>query len=518
MRYQRSNNLGSWRGCRSLLALKWIILVGCCGLVPSLSEPSALAQADGSIATLAKQAKLSISPATLTFGSQTANTTSSAQTVTVQNNGKGPLKISRVQLGGADPNAFAETNTCSAKLDANASCKIQVTFTPNAVASFAAALLISDNGAGSLYSVALSGTGVAAAAPPTVAVIAGCACGGFGFSGDGGPANAAVMNGPTSVAIDASGNIYIADEGNGRIRRVDAATGIITTIAGSGDQSSGCDIGDGSQATAVPLCGPFGVALDTLGNIYIAEQLDIRKVTATTGVISTVAGNGVAGFSGDGGPATSAELYDADGLVVDASGNIYIADGNNGRIRLVTAATGVISTIAGNGFCQITGYDPLLCDPAAVALDPSGNLYVADTGFNNGNTWSGGDDVLTVNTGSGATAVLAGDQLFGYNGDGIPATSADLNHPTGIAVDAAGNVFIADSDNNRIRMVAATSEIVSTILGNGTAGTTLVTDAPTSTELYVPFGVALDTAGNLYVADTLNNRLLKVTGVATPQQ
>ena len=206
------------------------------------------------------------------------------------------------------------------------------------------------------------------------------------------------------MAVDASGNLYIADTGNNRIRKV-SATGIITTVAGNG--SAGYS-GDGGPATSAQLDGPEGVAVDGSGNLYIADTCNnrIRKVSAT-GIITTVAGNGSAGYSGDGGPATSAQLSLPAGVAVDGSGNLYIADSGNNRIRKVSA-TGIITTVAGNG-------------------SP------------------------------------------GYSGDGGPATSAQLNQPAGVAVDASGNLYIADSSNNRIRKVSATG-IITTVAGNGFDG------------------------------------------------
>jgi len=163
----------------------------------------------------------------------------------------------------------------------------------------------------------------------------------FGFSGDGGPATAASLNSPHTVAVDGSGNLFIADGGNGRIRRVDAATGIITTVAGGGC----CSLGDGGPATSA-LVSPWGVAVDSSGNLFIAEGSRIRRVDHATGIITTVAGNGTFGFSGDGGPATSAQINFPRGVAVDSFDNLLIADTNNDRVRRVDAASGIIATVA----------------------------------------------------------------------------------------------------------------------------------------------------------------------------
>jgi trimeric autotransporter adhesin len=216
--------------------------------------------------------------------------------------------------------------------------------------------------------------------------------GSLGSSGDGGQATSASLNYPRGVAVDASGNIYIADTYNNRIRMVTKSTGIISTVAGDGTQEYK---GDGGPATSAILYYPASIAVDALGNIYIADSSNyrIRMVTKSTGIISTVAGSGSSGSSGDGGQATSATLNSPYGVAVDASGNIYIADSSNNRIRMVTKSTGIISTVAGSG-------------------------------------------------------------PYGYSGDGGQATSAVLKYPYGVAVDASGNIYIADSYNYRIRMFA----------------------------------------------------------------
>ena len=213
------------------------------------------------------------------------------------------------------------------------------------------------------------------------------------YAGDGGTATSVELFSPLGVTVDASGNIYIADSGNNRIRKVTASTGIITTVAGNG---TGGYSGDSGVATRAELNSPSGVAVDASGNIYIVDSGNnrIRKVTASTGVITTMAGNGTGGYSGDNGVATSAELNSPYGVAVDASGNIYIADTNNLVIRTVTASTGIITTVAGNG-------------------------------------------------------------TAGSSGDGGAATSAELSYPTAVVVDSPGNVYIADYNNNKVRTVGS---------------------------------------------------------------
>jgi len=263
---------------------------------------------------------------------------------------------------------------------------------------------------------------------------------------EGVPAATAYISAPRGLALDTAGNLYIADANNNRIRRVDAATGLIYTVAGDGNRAHA---GDGGPATAASLNEPNGVAVDAAGNVYIADRTGgrIRKVDAVTKVITTVAGNGTQDYAGDGGPATAASLNFPTGLAVDAAGNIYIADTNNDRVRFVSAATGVIVTVAGKtpfGFSGDGGpaTNAQLSLPWGVALDKDGNLYIADR--NNMR-------IRRVTAATGIIATVAGNGDFGFAGDGGSATAATLYAPFAIAVDSAGVAFIADTNNSRVR-------------------------------------------------------------------
>ena len=320
----------------------------------------------------------------------------------------------------------------------------------------------------------------------------------FGFSGDGGPATSGTLNYPEGVAVDAAGNLYIADYLNRRIRKVDLS-GIISTVAGSGRLRFA---GDAAPATSASLNWPMGVAVDAAGNLYIADYYNyrIRKVSPS-GIISTAAGNGAYGFSGDGGPATSAALYDPSGVAADAAGNLYIADTFNQRIRKVSPS-GIISTVAGWGM-GVDGSPATsawLGIPSGVAVDAAGNLYIADSSDNR---------IRKVNP-SGIISTVAGIVARGFSGDGGPATSAALNAPNGVAVDGAGNLYIADTDNHRIRRVSP-SGIITTVAGNGTKGFSGDGGPATSAALDQPKGVAVDASGNLYIPDTNNSRIRKVS-------
>jgi trimeric autotransporter adhesin len=326
--------------------------------------------------------------------------------------------------------------------------------------------------------------------------------GNYGFSVDGGIATSVTLSSPQGVAIDVSGNIYIADYTYNRIRLVTKSTGIITTVAGKINDLYG---GDGGLASAVRLSGPYGVAVDASENVYIADDYRIRMVTKSTGIITTVAGNGTFGNGGDGGPATSAKLSGPYGVAVDVSGNMYIADFK--CIRMVTKSTGIITTVAGNGNYGYSGDGGLatsaeLFNPYSVAVDASGDIYIADT-YNN--------RIRVVTMSTGIITTVAGNGNYGYSGDGDLATSASLRRPYGAVVDASGNIYIADTFNNRIRIVTASTGIITTVAGNGTSGDSGDGGLATSARLYNPYGVAIDVSGNVYIADTYNNRIRLLT-------
>ncbi len=336
------------------------------------------------------------------------------------------------------------------------------------------------------------------AQPGTITTVAGNGSG--GFSGDGGPANAAQLHTPRGVAVDAAGIIYIADQENNRIRKV-TTDSVIDTVAGNGAPGFGGDLG---PAKLAQLWLPAGVSVDAAGNLYIVDQGNsrIRKVT-TTGLIGTVAGNGTPGFGGDGGSAASAQLNRPSGLAVASNGNIYIADHDNHRVRKLTPG-GVITTAAGNGTAGfnadgIAATLAKLDSPSGVAVDASGNLYIAD---------SGNDRIRKV-TAAGVISTVVGTGEPGFGGDGGQAASAQLNTPTGVAVDTGGNLYIVDSGNNRIRKVTVAG-VISTIAGSGSSGT-CGTGGPATQAQLSPYGVAVDPAGNVFIADPGNNRISMVT-------
>jgi len=347
---------------------------------------------------------------------------------------------------------------------------------------------------------------------------------GGGYSGDGGPSTAAQLQVPLGVVIDASRNIYISDFYNNRIRQINTS-GTINTFAGNGylpGVFSGGYSGDGGPATAAELDHPYGITVDASGNLYIADSYNNSvRIVNTSGIINTFAGNynEGAGYSGDGGPATAAELNFPTGITVDASGNVYIADEYNNLIRKVNTS-GIINTFAGIDSGAISGSnvgysgdggpatDAELNYPIGIAVDASGNIYIA----NNGNNLI--REVSTsgiINTFAGIASGAISGTNAGYSGDGGLATVAELYSPTGIGVDAFGNVYIADGGNNLIRIVN-TSGIISTIAGNYNEGSGYSGDGgpATAAQLNFPEGMAVDAFENVYIADNGNNIVRRV--------
>lgn len=372
------------------------------------------------------------------------------------------------------------------------------------------------------------------------------------FAGEGQPAALASLSRPTGIAFDDAGNLYVADTDNRRVRRVDAATKRISTVAGSGEWGSGGDggpalaaqlmspthlsfgpdgdlyvsdyeshrvrrialsahpptistvlgngtaasTGDGGPAAEASVNGPVGVALDPSGNLYVAEEAGnrVRRVERATGRVSTVVGTGTAGFGGDGGPASAAQLFGPDGLAFDPSGNLYVADWQNLRVRKVTPA-GTITTFAGTGDWGYSGDGgPALSAnviPVGVGFDRSGNLHIAE--WDNHRVRKVDASTLTIST-------VAGSGLLGYTGDGGPATKAGLRMPRRFVFDTQGNLYLADAESHRIRRITNASGLpIQTVVGIGLEGMTGDGGPAEAARLYYPSGVAFDAQGNLFL-------------------
>ncbi len=383
-----------------------------------------------------------------------------------------------------------------------------------------------------------------------------------GYFGDGGPANVASLNEPKGLAIDLHGHLYVADSENHVIRKVDRLTGVISTIAGSADHISApatgrssapppeatCELeedplgeapaqqapafsqvadlsgtvrfvtggpagktrfaGDGGPARDASLNFPTAVAVDIDGNIYIADTLNhrIRMVEAATGIIRTIAGTGQARYSGDGGPAISASLQEPAAIVVDGRDRLYIADQSNNRVRAVDLGTGVISTIVGNGSAAYNGdgipaVEASLAGPSGLALGWDGLLYIADT-------FNGRIRMVDLKTGTIRTAAGNGGEYRFQDGD----ESASVSRPYGIAVDRQGNIFLTDSDSHLLRVYDKARSVTCRVAGNGTASFSGDGGPADVSAFSYPFGVVLDDGGVIFVADTFNHRVRRLTG------
>jgi hypothetical protein len=428
--------------------------------------------------------------------------------VTIQTTGSGTLASIEVLTQGAanlDFTAIAGGSCAAGPVTRGQSCTVQVKFQPAYPGLRTGAIVLVDSTGTPVATEYLAGSGLGPlAVMETGELITVAGNGHLANSGDPTMAGNASIHEPQGTAVDGAGNLYYTDSGNNVIRKVDT-TGKLTTVAGTGTAGLSPD---GTIAIDAMIDQPSGIALDGAGNIFFSDNGNnaVREVVASSGKIVTIAGDGQPGYTGDGGVATAAELYSPEGLAFDTSGNLYIADALNNVVREVTAADGKIKTIAGTGNPGFSGdlgpaTSAMLQSPWGVHVAPSGVLYIADFGNN---------AVRAVTAGTIATVV--GTAVPGYTGDGGLATLAQLNRPTAVAMDAAGNLFIADSENNCVRKVHAGDNLMSTVAGDGIPGY----DADgqdsnvSNSQLNKTYSVTLDSMGNMFIADRIGLRIREV--------
>lgn len=327
-----------------------------------------------------------------------------------------------------------------------------------------------------------------------------------GYSGDGGPAAEATLNMPFDAAFDAAGHFYLSDTNNHAIRRVDAKTGAITTVAGNGTKGFA---GDGGPAVKAQLNEPYGIVLDSQGNLYFADRLNsrVRRVDAATGVITTVAGDGSKVYSGDGGPGGRAGLVEPNSVALDPKQTrLFIADVADHRVRVVDLKSGRISTFAGTGQGKSAGdggpaVEAAIFGARAVDVGADGTVYIVERQ---------GNRVRGVDPHTGVITTRAGTGAKGYTGDGGPAKDATFNGPKELAIDRSGNLLIVDTENHAIRQVDARTGLIQTVAGNGRRGGDGDQGPATAAQLDRPHGVTVGPDGAFSIGDTNNHRIRKV--------
>ena len=450
---------------------------------------------------------------TLVPGSTSLGQSSAAVTVTVTMTASGSAAAPVALTQGIPNLEFAVSGgTCAsgATYTVGQQCTISVILTPKYPGIRLGAVELPNAGGGVLGEALVSGfaTGsLAVLSPGNLTTVAGDAS--WVYNGDGQAATVSNIFLPQGVVTDANGNIFISDSTNNRIRRVDAVSGKISTLAGTGAPGY---TGDGGIGTVAEVNQPSGLTIDGAGNLYFSDTGNsvIRRLDAVTGFISTVAGNGIQGYAGNGAAATAAEVSLPQGVSFDPSGNMYIADTGNNVVRQVNTS-GIISTIAGNGVQGFAGDGGSataaeLNQPWSTLMSNSGALLIAD--FNNNRI----RQVI-----GGTISTFAGTGAVGFVGDGGQATQAELNSPAALAQDPAGNIYIGDTANNRVREVVITTGIMKTLAGNGSEAYAAADEGQPANKvsLYGPYALYFDQSGDLFIADMFHNRVREISANTT---
>lgn len=438
----------------------------------------------------------------------------SQQMVTLTLPSGGVVDSIRVTTLGSTGFDFADagSGTCvsGAVLNAGQSCTVSVNFHPASPGERRGAVVLLDRAGSPLTSKLISASAVGPIGtfvPGTISTIAGDQA--WIYAGDNELANNTAIFLPFGFAINAAGDLFVADAGNNRIRKVDAVSNRVSTIAGNGIIGG---TGDGGPATLATLNNPTSIALDALGDIYFSDSGNnvVRRIDVFTGAITTAVGTmGQHGYSGDSGAASNATLNSPNGLAFDSAGNLYIADTGNHSIRLVNGATQAISTIVGRGFAAFGGDEgpataALLNGPWSVTLSPAGELYIADQ--NNMR-------IRKVDA-TGIIHTVIGTGIGGFSGDGKLAALAQLDVPASVAIDVAGNIYVADSGNNRVRKVNAKTGLIDTVAGNFSESISGDDGPADQAGLYGPYTLALNGQDDLYIADVFHNRIRKISSSA----
>ena len=330
-----------------------------------------------------------------------------------------------------------------------------------------------------------------------------------GYSGDGGLAIGALLNDPQSVCADNSGNIYFTELRNGIVRKINSTTGIITTVAGTGlpGYSDG-----GGVATMAQLKNPNGLCVDASGNLYVADGSNhrIRKIILATGLITTVAGTGTGDYTGDGGSATNATLYIPTGIALDNANNLYVSEYGNNVVRKISLSSGIITTIAGTGTSGYSGdggpaTNAKFFGPQGIFVDRNNDIYITDQ-LNY--------RVRKITALTGIISTIAGTGTYGSSGDGGLATGAQVSLLSDLFVDSFFNIYLAEPTNNKIRKIDGSTGLITAIAGTGTQGASGDGGPATAAEMWAPTGLCKSHSGDIYIAESGNNQIRKVTGNA----